>query len=179
MRRGEILNLTWDQVDLANRVIRLEAEDTKDHEKRVVPIPNKLFEILRLNPSRFHGTQVSLYNGKPISDIRTGLRSACEEAGIPYGRRTPGGFTFHDLRHTYNTNMRKAGVDHSIIMKITGHSTEAMFYRYNTVDLDDGKRAIDQLQAYLKNENHDYFMTKPKNTATESASNAEQVAENI
>ncbi len=33
----EILNLTWEKVDLRNRVIRLEAEDTKDSEARTIP----------------------------------------------------------------------------------------------------------------------------------------------
>ncbi len=164
MRRGEILNLTWGQVDLMAKVIRLEAEDTKTHERRVVPIPDKLFEMLRLLPSRFSGSFVFQYHGKPIKDIRTGLKAAFEKAHIPYGHNTPGGFVFHDLRHTFNTNMRKAGVDHSVIMKITGHSTEAMFHRYNTVDLEDGRKAVDQLGDYLKNfdANSDQIVTKPR-----------------
>jgi integrase len=170
MRRGEILNLTWDQVGLKNRVIRPEAEDTKDRERRVVPMPNKLFEILQLNPSRFHGNQICLYNGKQISDIKTGLKAACEKANISYGHKSPGGFVFHDLRHTCNTNMRKAGVDHSVIIKITGHTTEQMFHRYNTVDLEDGQKAVDQLQTYFQN--HDQIMTKHQKATTDIASNA-------
>jgi len=56
MRKGEILNLTWDKVDLAARVIRLEAEDTKDNEKRTIPITNELYEILVSLPTRLQGT---------------------------------------------------------------------------------------------------------------------------
>ncbi len=36
----------------------------------------------------------------------------------------------------FNTNMRKAGVEESAIMAITGHSTRQMFDRYNTIDDD-------------------------------------------
>jgi integrase len=74
MRMGEILSLTWDRVDLKNRVIRLEAEDTKDREPRAVPIIDELSEILRAIPRALHNHHVFLYKGKPIRDIRTGLK---------------------------------------------------------------------------------------------------------
>jgi hypothetical protein len=41
--------------------------------------------------------------------------------------------------------MRKAGVDTSLIMAITGHKTMAMFRRYNRIDLSDGIEAIKKL----------------------------------
>jgi hypothetical protein len=62
-------------------------------------------------------------------------------------------FTFHDLRHTFNTNMRKAGVDQTVIMKLTGHKTLAMFHRYNTVDQDDARQAMDRLNTFLSEQN--------------------------
>jgi hypothetical protein len=57
-----------------------------------------------------------------------------------------------DLRHTFNTNMRKAGVDRSVIMKITGHKTTAMFHRYNTVDSEDARSAMDRYEGFLRNQ---------------------------
>jgi integrase len=38
MRKGEILGLTWDKVDLQKRMIYLDAADTKDKEPRKIPI---------------------------------------------------------------------------------------------------------------------------------------------
>lgn len=73
------------------------------------------------------------------------MPNACRKAKIA-------DFRFHDLRHTFNTNMRKAGVDHSVIMKLTGHKTPSMFQRYNTVDLDDAKNAYQMLEALLEQE---------------------------
>ena len=84
-----------------------------------------------------------------VGNIRGGLRKACEKAGVVYGRNVEGGFVFHDLRHTFNTNMRKAGVAESVIMQITGHSTREMFDRYNTVDEEDRREAIERLQGYF------------------------------
>jgi integrase len=158
MRKGEILNLTWDRVDLQNRMIRLEAEDTKDREKRNIPICDELFGLLASMPNRLHESgqinHVFQFKGQPIKDIRTGLRRACKKAKIKYGRFEKGGFIFHDLRHTFNTNMRKAGVADSVIMRITGHSTREMFDRYNTIDETDTRRAIAQMVNFIESVDH-------------------------
>ena len=45
--------------------------------------------------------------------------------------------------------MRKAGVSESVIMDITGHSTREMFDRYNTVDNDDTRKAVEQMEIYV------------------------------
>ncbi len=151
MRKGEILNLTWDKLDLKNRIIQLEADDTKDDEPRTIPLCDELAAVLKSVPRAIHDDHVFQYRGKPVTDIRKGLKVGCEGAGIKYGRFVKGGFVFHDLRHTFNTNMRKAGVQESVIMAITGHSTREMFDRYNTIDAADKKNAIAQLEGHLQN----------------------------
>ncbi|ACL04501.1 integrase family protein [Desulfatibacillum aliphaticivorans] len=150
MRSGEIFPLTWDKVDLKERVIRLEAADTKDKEPRVVPICNELFEVLSGLPRPIHTNNVFLKKGEPIKKLRNSLSTAAKKANIPFGRKVKNGFTFHDFRHTFNTNMRRAGVPESVIMKITGHSTRAMFDRYNTVDADDAKNAVNIMSSFLQ-----------------------------
>jgi integrase len=146
MRKGEILNLVWKKVKLDRRLIQLDPEDTKDREAGDIPICDELYEIFRNIPNRIQKAgdddDVFLYRGKPIKDIRQGLKDACKKAGIKYGRFVKDGFIFHDLRHTFNTNMRKAGVSELVIMKITGHSTREMFDRYNTVDKQDTREAV-------------------------------------
>ncbi len=113
MRKGEILKLTWDKVDLGNRMIRLEALDTKDKEARNIPICDELYNILVSLPNRIQessdNSHVFQYNGKPVDNIRGGIKRACKLSGIKYGRFAKGRFIFHDLRHTFNANMRKAG----------------------------------------------------------------------
>jgi len=49
---------------------------------------------------------------------------------------------------TFNAE-RKAGVDQSVIMQLTGHKTAAMFHRYNTVDTADAKEAYRKLEVFL------------------------------
>jgi integrase len=157
MRRGEILDLIWKKVDLNKRLIQLEPEDTKDREARDIPICDELYEFLKNIPNKIQkaGTDnhVFLYRGQPFKDIRRGLKDACTSAGIKYGRNVKGGFVFHDLRHTFNTNMRKAGVDETVIMAITGHSTREMFDRYNSIDRDDIKKASKQFSGFVSKSN--------------------------
>ena len=90
-------------------------------------------------------TQCAVFqvSGNPIITIKHSFQDACKKASIK-------DFRFHDLRHTFNTNMRKAGVDRSVIMKITGHKTMSMFERYNTVDSDDARSAMTQFEKHLQ-----------------------------
>jgi len=149
MRMGEITSLRWNQVFLKERKIDLEPEQTKDKEKRVIPIPDMLFKTLENIPRALHDDHVFLYKGKPLKSIRASLKKACEGVGIPYGRNTKNGITPHDLRHTFNTFMRKSGVHDTVIMKITGHSTREMFDRYNTVDQADQIEAAKIFEEFL------------------------------
>ncbi len=156
MRSGEIFKLTWDKVDLANRMIRLGAADTKTSEPRVIYLNDESMAILAEagKVRRLGHNQVFTYGGKPIKGIRTAFLKACREAAIE-------DFRFHDLRHTFNTNMRKAGVDHSVIMKMTGHKTASMFHRYNTVDTADAKEAYRKLEGFLMGQNQQDVCERP------------------
>jgi integrase len=122
-------------------------EDTKTSEPRVVFLCDRAYDILKVagNVRSLAHNRVFTYRGKPIKKIKKAFTSACRKAGLV-------NFRFHDLRHTFNTNMRKAGVDHSVIMKLTGHKTPSMFQRYNTVDVDDAKLAYRRLEELLSQE---------------------------
>jgi integrase len=150
MRRGEILNLTWDKVDIANRMIRLEASDTKEGYMKRIPIAKPLRDILLQIPGRGKHGHVFTFRGKPISDIRESMIKACSSAGITYGRKENNGFVFHDLRHTAKTNARKAGVDRNLRMVMFGHSDgNDMEFRYDTIDDADLLYCVDQIESFL------------------------------
>jgi integrase len=153
MRREEVLSLTWDQVDLKKREIDLKADETKTGEPRTIPICKELHMVLKSIPRNLKDNHVFLYRGKPLTYIQKALGRACAKVGIPYGRFKRDGFVFHDLRRTFNTHMRKAGVPESVIMKITGHKTRIMFDRYNVVDEDDKREAVNRMGAYLQDVN--------------------------
>jgi integrase len=147
MRAGKIFNLTWDKVDLPQKLVRLGAVDTKTSEPRVVFLCDQAYVILQQvgKVRSLDHNRVFTYRGKPLKKIKKAFTSACRRAGIA-------NFRVHDLPHTFNTNMRKTGVDQSVIMKLTGHKTPSMFQRYNTVDVDDAKSAYRRLEEFLSKE---------------------------
>lgn len=144
MRGGEIFNLTWDRVNMKEGYFMLEPEDTKTKDSRHVYFNGAVREILeRLGKVRhISHNHVFTYHDKPLKSIKTTLAKALEETGIK-------DFHLHDLRHTWTTNARKAGVDRTVIMKLTGHKTLSMFTRYNSVDEADAKQALQLIEGYF------------------------------
>lgn len=134
MRRGEILGLTWDQVDLKKGFLNL-PPGSKNKPGRPVPLCDELLDMFRSMPRGLPGMPVFTRNGKTMTDFREAFEVSVKRAGIE-------GFTFHDLRHTFNTNAYKAGVPIPTIMKITGHKTLTMFKRYTTITTEDLKAAV-------------------------------------
>ena len=55
----------------------------------------------------------------------------------------------HDLRASFVTNMRKAGVEISEIMTFTGHKDETMLYRYNRNTEDDQTEAQKKIERWM------------------------------
>jgi hypothetical protein len=68
--------------------------------------------------------------------------------------------------------MRKAGVDQSVIMKLTGHKTAAMFHRYNTVDTADAREAYQKFDGFLTQEQEEITPDKLCSGAKKCSHNA-------
>lgn len=147
VRKGEALQIEWPQVDLDARLIRLEEEQTKNAEPRVIPLPSVVVDALRgINPKV----------GPVFSDtnLRTEWERACAACGLGVREKVEGDYTWHrykglivhDLRRSAVRNLRRAGVSENVIMKISGHKTADVFRRYNIVSTDDVSAAMRQLE---------------------------------
>jgi integrase len=147
MRRAEILGLTWDQVDLPGRMIRLRSQDTKEGLPKNVPLTKGMRDLLLTLPARGVSEAVFTYRGNPLGNIYDGLRRGCKAAKIPYGQKAKNGFVFHDLRHCFTTNARRAGVARNVIMTIMGHSKGGdMHARYDRIEESDMLAAVDLIE---------------------------------
>ena len=76
-----------------------------------------------------------------MESVKTAFKGTCRKAGIL-------NFKFHDLRHCAITNLRKAGVSDSVIMSISGHKTHAVFRKYDRVDREDRRAALQKAKEF-------------------------------
>lgn len=125
MRKGEILNLKWSDVDFENERITL--HQTKNGCIRVLPLVSKAHDVLAAHAKirRLSSSLVfpSKHNPLKPMDIRKAWCSALKAAHIT-------GFTFHDLRHSAASYLAMNGASMLDIAEILGHKTLQMVKRY-------------------------------------------------
>ena len=123
MRRGEILGLTWDAVDLERG--RIVLEYTKNQDRRGVPLVGPaLEELKRLHQDRRKDSAL-VFPGKDSTrsvDTRA-FENAVKRSGIV-------NFRFHDLRHTAASYLAMSGATIAEIAEVLGHRTFQMVKRY-------------------------------------------------
>jgi len=154
MRKAEILNLKWDQVDLKNRTIRV--EKTKSGKVRYIPLNDILFnELCRHRSDQSPFVFLNPETGKAYLDMKKGFKAACRRAGIE-------GLRFHDLRHTFATRLVAKGADIETIRDLLGHHSITVTQRY-THSSDERKRAaVELLSRGAEERICDVFVTQEK-----------------
>ena len=120
MRKGEVLGLRRDQVNFEQGIISL--LDTKNGERRDIPMNETVRATLRAIEN---GSPYFFCNeeGKPFGDIKKAFATALRRAGIE-------DFRFHDLRHTFASNLVMAGEHLNAVGELLGHKTPGMTKRY-------------------------------------------------
>ena len=152
MRRGEILSLKWDNVDLRHGFILLDR--TKNGERREIPINSTLKGVLQEITRRLDVPYVFFDNatGKPFHDVKRSFGTALKRVDIhkcpdcSYQKakvRTKEAvidicphckvkmavikgihdFHFHDLRHTFASHLVMEGVDLTTVSRLLGHKS--------------------------------------------------------
>ena len=115
LRRGELLALTWDRVDLSRGVIRFEL--TKSGKRREVPMRQAVYDVLAGLPGPRNGRVW------PIGNVRRAFENALETAKVE-------DFHFHDTRHHFASWYVMRGGALPALQQILGHATLAMTMRY-------------------------------------------------
>lgn len=137
MRRGEILKLKWHDIDFRRDIIYL--HNTKNGEKREIPMNAEVRTTLI--KVRKHPQSPYIFcnkTGNPFGDIKKSFLTALTNSGII-------NFHFHDLRHTFASQMVMSGVDLNTVRELMGHKSIQMTLRYSHLSPDHKKRAVDIL----------------------------------
>ncbi|NCC61234.1 MAG: site-specific integrase [Verrucomicrobiae bacterium] len=124
-RRNEIMKLRWQDIDFTRRQLVL--HETKNGERRVLPVTGKALELLNAHKKiRRIDTDMLFPSTKPgiPYDIRKSWESAVERAGIE-------DFRFHDLRHSAASYLAMNGATLAEIAEVLGHKTLQMVKRYS------------------------------------------------
>ncbi len=141
MRKGEILNLRWNDIDFIEHYIYL--KKTKSNVMRKVPMNSVINDML--NKIERDGDYVfaNPETGLPYTDIFHQFKAACEDAKINDLR-------FHDLRHTAASLMVMGGVDLVTVKEILGHSTIEMTMRYAHPTPENKRKAVSVLASVFE-----------------------------
>jgi len=136
MRLGEIMNLTWDDVDFQNK--RIIIHETKNGERRAAPLAGRAFdELTAMDKVKRTDTKLIFASKKTtvikINDekvkvvkpilITKAWLTAIDKAGID-------NFHFHDLRHSCASYLAMNGASLAEIAEVLGHKTLQMVKRY-------------------------------------------------
>lgn len=143
MRRGEILELEWDDIDWVNREFVLRGTKGDKLRRQVlssgrrVPIPQEIIEKLQaLERDSVWVFPSPLSKTKPRESVRKPWHNIMKDAEIE-------GFKFHDLRHTAATWMLERGASLRVVQKILGHASITTTQRYLNPDREMMRKAVE------------------------------------
>ncbi|GAB6043895.1 tyrosine-type recombinase/integrase [Endothiovibrio diazotrophicus] len=127
MRSGELRSLKWPRINLKTRTAAL--PETKNGERRVVPLSSRAVKVLSELQHRSDGEEV--FPTLTSADVITSkFRRLCKKAGVA-------GLRFHDLRHEATSRFFERGLNMMEVAAITGHKDLEMLKRYTHLRAED------------------------------------------
>lgn len=137
MRKGEILGLKWRDIDIQRKTIHL--SDTKNGEERYVPMNDAVIKTIIAVPKNKDSAYIFCnQKGEPYGDVKKSWLTAIKKASII-------NFHFHDLRHTFASQLVMSGVDLNTVRDLLGHKSLEMTLRYSHLSPEHKQRAVDVL----------------------------------
>jgi integrase len=117
MRRGELLSLRWEHVDLAQQTAHL--PDTKNGKGRTVPLSSRAVKTLQELPRSIGGDVFPV----SLDSLKHAWTRARDRACLHH-------FHLHDLRHEATSRLAERGWNVLELAAVTGHQDLQMLKRY-------------------------------------------------
>ena len=125
MRKSEILQLKWENVDFTSGVIYIPSSLSKNKCHGEIPMNGVVIKTLEELKKNATNNPYVFYNkkGSPMTDVIKSFTTALNKANIK-------DFRFHDLRHTFCSQLVNSGVDIYTVMALARHKSIKMTMRY-------------------------------------------------
>ncbi len=125
LRRGEILQLRWADVDLLRRELIVRGDNAKSGKTRHIPLNNEALTTLQQWRSDSRSTEwvFAGKDDKRMWAVKASWKRVLLSAAIV-------DFRWHDLRHHFASRLVMNGVDLNTVRELLGHSDLSMTLRY-------------------------------------------------
>jgi integrase len=123
LRKRNVVELEWSQVDLARKVAWIYADQAKGRRDIHVTLNDTAIDVLTRQIGK-HPTRVFTYRGRPVYQVNTKCwKRSLRKAGIE-------NFRWHDLRHTWASWLTQGGVPLNVIQEMGAWESAEMVRRY-------------------------------------------------
>jgi len=133
MRKGEILSLTWRDINFQTAQITIRGETAKSSKTRHIPLNKAAYAMMEKWHKQSENERV--FN---IGSIQGVWNNLIKSTGIA-------DFRFHDLRHDFASKLVMAGVDLKTVQELLGHADLTMTLRYSHLASSHKADAVERL----------------------------------
>jgi integrase len=131
LRRGELINLCWQDVDLQRRIFTVQSNSTfktKQGKKRFLPLSEMAFHLLSVKHSQEIGVYVFTHGGKQIAEdwLSQLFKRAVRDKVAGLNDR----LHWHSLRSSFASWLVIDGVSIYAVSKLLGHSSIAITQKH-------------------------------------------------
>lgn len=126
MRRGELFNLTWEDVNFERALLTIQGGGAKSGKTRHIPLNDQAKTILIEWQQQTPRANKLIFTGKKggrFDNVNTSWKELLKTAKIQK-------FRWHDLRHTFASWLVMQSVDLNTVRELLGHSDLKMTLRY-------------------------------------------------
>jgi integrase len=149
MRKGEILNLRWSDVDLQRRVLNIETSasfKTKQGKRRTIPLNDSAAYLLRNREGKSPSEFVFILNDKPLNAgwVTHLFKRYVRKAGLADER-----LHYHSLRHTFASWLVQGGASLYEVQRLLGHSSAKVTEMYSHLQPDQMHETVNKILIHL------------------------------